>query len=107
MLIDIVAPSLVWHAGRSAETIRTIAALCLYNALKTSWDINLFKTTDLLASVSSTFIPLLISLLEDASYRSRQLAIQNLALLKELCVENGTWSNEEFLKIYPGKLALC
>lgn len=92
----------MWHAGRSAETIRTITALCLYNALKTSSDVNLFDDVDLLSKVYETFVPLLISLLEDGSYRSRQLAIQNIATLKELSCKNGKWTLEDFLKIYPG-----
>lgn len=104
LVSEIIAPSLIWHAGRSAETIRTIAAFCLYNALKTSSEINLFNSADLLKSVYQKFSPLLISLLEDAAYRSRQLAIQNLALLKELCAEKDIWTIDEFLKIYQGIL---
>ena len=32
--IDVLLPSLIWKAGRSAEAIRTAAITCLYAALK-------------------------------------------------------------------------
>lgn len=49
-------------------------------------------------------LPLLLSLMEDASFRSRQLAIEDLVLLKEVACKNGAWQLDDLIKIYPGRV---
>lgn len=46
-------------------------------------------------------LPLLLSLIEDASYRSRQLAVECIVLLKEHCRKLDVFTLEDLIKIYP------
>lgn len=95
-------PSLVWHAGRTAEAMRTMAASCLFSALNPNDGAELFISTDNLQPLTEKLIPLLLSLTEDASYMSRQLAMQDLVLLKEMMERRNIWCVNNLLKIYPG-----
>lgn len=99
---EILVPTLVWHAGRTAEAMRTMAASCLRSALLPAGDVNIFASDQLLRPLMDKLIPLLLSLMEDASFRSRQLAIENVILLKETACRNNTWNLDDLLKIYPG-----
>lgn len=92
----------MWHAGATAEAIRTMAASCLRCALLPTSNVELFSA-ETLPEIVEKMVPLLISLLEDASYRSREMALECLVLLKENCVKNNIWSLDQFVKTYPGK----
>lgn len=102
-VVEILVPTLVWHAGRTAEAMRTMAASCLRSALLPAEDVDIFSSSDVLRSLIHKLLPLLLSLMEDASFRSRQLAIENLILLKEAACRNHVWLLDDLLKIYPGK----
>ncbi|XP_028155551.1 dynein axonemal assembly factor 5 [Diabrotica virgifera virgifera] len=97
---DIFVPSLVWHAGATSEAIRTMAASCLQSALLPAEGVELF-TQETLQPVVDELLPLLISLLEDASYRSRQIAADCLILLKDNCYRKNIWTVDYLIKIYP------
>ncbi|KAJ8931254.1 hypothetical protein NQ314_015858 [Rhamnusium bicolor] len=101
-LPNVFIPSLIWHAGATAEAIRTMAASCLRSVLMTSPGIDLFCSANLLREMVDKLLPLLISLLEDASYQSRQIAVECLLLLKESCCNKEVWYIEDFITIYPG-----
>lgn len=101
---EILVPTLVWHAGRTAEAMRTMAASCLLSALLPAEEINIFASGDVLRPLIDKLTPLLLSLMEDASFRSRQLAIENIILLKETACRNNNWQLDDLLKIYPGCL---
>nr|XP_023027612.1 dynein assembly factor 5, axonemal-like [Leptinotarsa decemlineata] len=77
-----------------------MAAACLQHALMPSPEVDLFSD-DTLRPVTEKLLPLLISLLEDASYRSRQIAIECLAFLKALCCKKDMWNVDDLIKIYP------
>lgn len=94
----------MWHAGRTAEAMRTMAASCLRSALLPAEEINIFSSSDVLRPLIDKLTPLLLSLMEDASFRSRQLAIENIILLKETAFKNNNWQLDDLLKIYPGDL---
>ncbi|CAG9865292.1 unnamed protein product [Phyllotreta striolata] len=97
---DVFVPSLVWHAGATAEAIRTMAASCLRSALLPLDGVELF-TAETLRPVRDKLLPLLTSLLEDASYRSRETAVDCLVLLKENCHRTGIWEIGDFVSVYP------
>lgn len=97
-----MVPTLVWHAGRTAEAMRTMAASCLRSALLPGADVHLFSSRDVLRPCFNKLLPLLLSLMEDASYRSRQLAINDIVLLKEMAHREGIWELDDLIKIYPG-----
>lgn len=91
LINDIFVPSLIWSAGLTAEVMRTMSAACLKSVLS---DAKLFidKTTS-----TTALKPLLLSLLEDASSRSRVLAIECLVELKRI-----EWSIDDLISVYPG-----
>ncbi|XP_060523147.1 dynein axonemal assembly factor 5 isoform X2 [Cylas formicarius] len=98
---DVFVPSLVWHAGFTAESIRTMAATCLKYLLMPADSVKLFSSRQGIRSLMDKLIPLLLSLVEDASYRSRQVAIECLTLLKEISAKEDLWLNDDLLRIYP------
>ncbi|KRT85897.1 HEAT domain-containing protein [Oryctes borbonicus] len=101
LVTDIFVPALVWHAGRTAEAMRTMAASCLFSALNPNDGTELFISTDNLKPLTEKLVPQLLSLTEDASYLSRQLAMQDLVLLKEMMGRRQIWDLDSLLKIYP------
>ncbi|CAG9815936.1 unnamed protein product [Phaedon cochleariae] len=98
--VEIFVPSLVWHAGATAEAIRTMAASCLQHALTPSNEVELFST-ETLRPLSDKLLPLLVSLLEDASWRSRQIAVDCLTLLGEEDRRKEVWRVEDLVAVYP------
>lgn len=82
--------------------MRTMAASCLRSALLPAENVNVFSSLELLRPLMDKLLPLLLTLMEDASFRSRQLAIENLVLLKETACRNNVWSLDDLLKIYSG-----
>lgn len=101
LIIGVFVPSLVWHAGATAETIRTMTAACLKCALLPPY--NLFTCPETLRDLIEQLLPLLLSLVEDASFRSRQLAVECLVSLKEHGETLEVFTLEDFVRIYPGK----
>ncbi|KAJ3645393.1 hypothetical protein Zmor_023056 [Zophobas morio] len=85
LISEVFVPSLVWHPGLTAEALRTMAAACLLCALNPSGDVDLFAGGDEFRELWEKLAPLLISLMEDAAYRSRQLAMECVAVLKNTC----------------------
>lgn len=102
LITEVLVPTLVWHAGRTAEAMRTMAACCLRSALLPSDDVDIFCDGSTLRLVFDKLLPLLLSLMDDASYRSRQLAIEDIALLKDLAQKKTVWTLDDLIKIYPG-----
>lgn len=102
IFLDIFVPSLVWHAGATAEAIRTMSATCLKYALLPTQGVDLFSSGKVLEPLMQKLLPLLLSLIEDSSYRSRQVAIECLTSLKGNCVRKGVWWNDDLIQIYPG-----
>ncbi|KAG5899350.1 hypothetical protein JTB14_036839 [Gonioctena quinquepunctata] len=100
LIQDIFIPSLVWQPGAAAEAIRTMAASCLQYALIPNQQVELFSA-DTLRPLVDKLLPLLISLLEDASYRSRQIAVDCCALLKVACCKKGIWNVDDLVTVYP------
>ncbi|CAH0563466.1 unnamed protein product [Brassicogethes aeneus] len=101
LITDIFVPNLVWHAGATAEAVRTMSAQCLKYALQPTEGVDLFSSSDVLKGVFEKLQPLLLSLVEDASYRSRLLGVECLVLLKENACRKDVWSVEDLGKIYP------
>ncbi|CAG9767080.1 unnamed protein product [Ceutorhynchus assimilis] len=107
LITNIFVPSLVWHAGATAEAIRTMSACCLKYALLPNGEVDLFASGHVLEELMRKMLPLLLSLMEDASSRSREVAIECVSLLKTHCVQKGVWWNDDLLKIYPDVLRRC
>ncbi|ENN76488.1 hypothetical protein YQE_06941, partial [Dendroctonus ponderosae] len=101
LVLGVFVPSLIWHAGAIAQSIRTIAVTCLSYAIAPVKGINLFNSSADLKPLVEKLIPLLLSLLEDASQESRKKSIECLTLIKKNCVEKDIWSNDDLISIYP------
>nr|CAI5857256.1 unnamed protein product [Callosobruchus analis] len=88
--------------GASAEAVRAMAAHCLRHALAPPavGVAEPFAAHGLRAVVDKLF-PLLVSLAEDPSHRSRQAALQCAALLSERCRKANTWKVEDLISVYP------
>lgn len=98
-----MVPTLVWHAGRIAEAMRTMAVSCLCSALNPGIHVDLFPDKHIFRPFFDKLLPLLLSLTEDAAFRSRQLALDALTLLKETACRRNCWETDDLIKIYPGK----
>ncbi|KAL1497905.1 hypothetical protein ABEB36_008787 [Hypothenemus hampei] len=101
LINDVFVPSLVWHAGNKAQTIRTMAVTCLTFALTPINDKKVFHSGPMLLQLVTKLLPLLLSLLEDAAQKSRQMAVECIIVVKKLCVSLSIWNLEMFLQIYP------
>lgn len=100
--IDVLVPTLVWQAGRTAEAMRTIAVSCLCSCLNPSVNVDLFANSETVRRFIDKLFPLLLSLTEDASYKSRKLAIEALKLLKNKACDKNCWTISDLNTIYPG-----
>lgn len=102
---NVFMPSLIWHAGATAEAMRTIAASCLLSAItpkENNSSNNIFADATILADIWKKLLPLLISLCEDASSKTRALSLENLVAFKELLVENDyLWNTDGLISVYP------
>lgn len=103
IFLEVFVPSLVWHAGKTAEAMRTMVATCLKTALSPAPNVDLFATCDSFQTLFDKLIPLLLSLVEDAAWKSRLLALECLVLLKNIAVLKNVWNTDSLVKIYPGK----
>ncbi|KAF5288304.1 hypothetical protein FQR65_LT12036 [Abscondita terminalis] len=104
LLSNILVPSLVWHAGVTAEAMRMMAASCVCSALNPGRQLNLFSECVVFRPFLNKLVPLLLSLTEDASGRSRLLALEALALLKETAVKRNCWEVDDLEPLVVQKL---
>lgn len=104
LVSEVFVPSLVWQPGLTAESMRTMAASCLLCALTPVEGIQLFENGAVFGTLCDRLVPLLLSLLEDASYRSRQLAVECCSVLRYHASANGIWDSDLLIKIYPGNI---
>ncbi|XP_021496379.1 dynein axonemal assembly factor 5 isoform X2 [Meriones unguiculatus] len=91
---DILAPSLQWHAGRTAAAVRTAAISCLW-AL-TSTDILSAKQVQ---EAQETLMPRVLATLEDDSQTTRLVSCRIISMF--LKNSGDTMEPEKFLKVYP------
>ena len=104
-LADVIIPNLVWRAGRTAEAIRTAAISCLYVTLQHSADsMSPFTVSDTLATVLEPLIPLLLTLIEDTSKKTRLITCRTLGRMMKLLRITGLHSADLVHQIYPGML---
>uniref|UniRef100_A0A336M6X9 DNA polymerase zeta catalytic subunit n=1 Tax=Culicoides sonorensis TaxID=179676 RepID=A0A336M6X9_CULSO len=68
---EVISPYLIWHAGQSAETVRTMATACLCSTVQGT-------AKNISQQLIETFSGELIPLIEDCSIRTRAYAIRAL-----------------------------
>lgn len=97
LVAGVLSPQLVWRAGRSAEALRTAAVGCVVAAL------NLHACPH---SLAESLVPLLLSLLEDPAFKTRQFATLSLLnIVKSLRAESSL-NAEDISQIFVGRLIL-
>lgn len=101
LLSQVLVPTLVWHAGRTAEAMRTMAVSCVCSVLNPGVEVDLFPEAASIKPFLDKLTPLLLSLTEDSSNRSRQLAIQALMLIKVIATKRKSWTTDILLTTYP------
>lgn len=94
LVAGVLKPQLVWRAGRSAEALRTAAVGCVVAAL------NLYACPH---SLAESLVPLLLSLLEDPAFKTRQFATLSLLnIVKSLRAESSL-NAEDISQIFVGR----
>ncbi|PNJ23247.1 DNAAF5 isoform 4, partial [Pongo abelii] len=91
---DILAPSLQWHAGRTAAAIRTAAVSCLW-ALTSSEVLSAKQIRD----VQETLMPQVLTTLEEDSQMTRLISCRIINTF--LKTSGGMTDPEKLIKIYP------
>ncbi|CAH1977312.1 unnamed protein product [Acanthoscelides obtectus] len=101
LIKEVFVPSLVWRAGASAEAVRAMAVHCLRHALAPP-TIGVAEpfAPDELRVIADKLFPLLASLTEDPSYRSRQGALQCAAFLADKCRKADAWMVDDLIAVY-------
>lgn len=103
LILEVFVPSLVWHAGLTAEALRTMAAACLLCALSPTKGVDLFTSGAVLRQLIDKLEPLLVSLMEDAAWRSRELAVECVGVLKRHASDKRIWYIKDLIEVYPGR----
>jgi dynein assembly factor 5 len=102
---DIILPNLVWRAGRTAEAIRTAGILCLYVAFQHSEDsISPFAIPSTLTTVMEPLVPILLTLVEDSSKKTRLITCRALCRMIKLLQVTGLHTADFVHQVYPGMI---
>jgi dynein assembly factor 5 len=105
--LDVIMPNLVWRAGRTAEAVRTAGISCLYAAFKCSPDsTSPFSVPGVLAAVMEPLVPLLLTLVEDSSKKTRLITCRVLSRLIGLLRITDLHTAELVHQVYPGKITV-
>ncbi|XP_043791722.1 dynein axonemal assembly factor 5 isoform X2 [Apis laboriosa] len=105
-LKDCILPGLIWSAGKTAEAIRTAAVSCLCIFLdKYEKDSIMKETIDCdeqnICLILDEIIPILISLADDNSKKSRFYSLQAMYLIMCIRKQFDHLTEEYVHKIYP------
>ncbi|PSN32857.1 Dynein assembly factor 5 [Blattella germanica] len=100
---DIIIPNLVWQAGRTPEAIRTAGISCLYVAFQQhSGDfVSPFSDKEVLSSVLEPLLPLLLTLIEDSSRKTRLITCQTISRMIILTRCADLYTHDLVNRIYP------
>ncbi|KAJ4448007.1 hypothetical protein ANN_10017 [Periplaneta americana] len=99
---DIITPNLVWRVGRVAEAIRTASISCLYAALRHSpKSRSPFADSNIFTAVIDPLLPLLLTLVEDSSKKTRLIACQSLCQIIKLARITGVHTADLVHRLYP------
>ncbi|KAK6623818.1 hypothetical protein RUM44_010674 [Polyplax serrata] len=117
---DVITPNLVWHAGRTAEALRTVVLACLCCAVmpqsecaklldkdriahenKLEESALAFLNVDLFSEIFSTLFPLLLNSIEDSAAKTRLLSLKTLESLINLASRNGILTPDHVNQSYP------
>ncbi|KAK3930335.1 Dynein assembly factor 5, axonemal [Frankliniella fusca] len=93
----VIAPNLVWKAGRTAEALRTITVSCLLSILQTQGVKN-EETTNYLVN---TIVPIVLTLIEDSAKKSRLYSCRSLYNIISVAQKMNKIKADHVNKIYP------
>ncbi|XP_054278920.1 dynein axonemal assembly factor 5-like [Macrosteles quadrilineatus] len=89
---EVLQPLLVWRAGRSAEALRTAATGCVVAAL---------QLRPCTPQLSEQLVPLLLGLVEDSAFRTRQLATLAVLHVVQALRNSDALAAKDVITIYP------
>ncbi|KAJ9573896.1 hypothetical protein L9F63_008756, partial [Diploptera punctata] len=103
LVTDIIIPNLVWQAGRTAEAIRTAGIACVSMAFiqNSSFFNSPFIDAAVLKSVLGPLMPLLLTLIEDSSKKTRLITCQTIVRVIALVRVAGLYSSDVVHQVYP------
>lgn len=96
----VIAPNLVWKAGRTAEALRTITVSCLLSILQTHG----ITSEEMAVYHVESMVPILLALIEDSSKKTRLYSCLSLNHIIQASQELSTLNAENLHKIYFGTL---
>ncbi|XP_067005743.2 dynein axonemal assembly factor 5 [Anabrus simplex] len=99
LINDAFIPNLVWHAGRTAEAIRTAAVVCLATVLENPP--SSVNSAYFLNTTSSKLVPQLVTLVEDSSKRTRLFTLRAIIRWVSLLRNHELYKADDVLKIFP------
>lgn len=94
-----IAPNLVWKAGRTAEALRTITVSCLLSILQT----HSVSHEETVVYLLDSLVPVLLALVEDASKKTRLYTCYSLSQIISAAQKMDKLNAEHVQKIYHGK----
>lgn len=95
----------MWRPGRTAEAMRTASILCLYAAFKHSVDASSpFAEPTVLRIVTEPLVPLLLTLIEDSSKKTRLITCRALCRMIKLLRITGLYTANLVHQVYPGMI---
>lgn len=95
LFTEVLQPLLVWRAGRSAEALRTAATGCVVAAL---------QLRPCTPQLSEQLVPLLLGLVEDSAFKTRQLATLAVLHVVQALRNSDALAAKDVITIYPGRL---
>lgn len=96
LLKGVIAPNLIWKAGRTAEALRTITVSCLLSILQTHGAGSEETVTYMLDSI----VPILLTLVEDSSKKTRLYSCHCLSHIISAAQTLIQYNAEHVHKIY-------
>lgn len=97
-----IIPNLVWKAGRTAESIRTVAVACLCGTLENP-EMSPLREVEVVKPISEVLLPSLLSLVEDMSRKSRVFSLRAICQVIWLLRYCQLFSSYHIQQIFPGK----
>ena len=123
LLENVIIPGLIWSAGRTAEAIRTASVCCLRallhailndsnlnfqestnkneKQLLNHQSIKLFLSSERFSELFEKIIPILVSLMDDNSKKTRLYSLEAVSLIMVIGKILGYITDEHIHRVYP------
>ncbi|KAJ1526826.1 hypothetical protein ONE63_008394 [Megalurothrips usitatus] len=93
---DVIAPNLIWKAGRTAEALRTITVSCLLAILQTHG----VTQNEAIIYLLDSLLPVILALVEDSARKTRLYSLRSLSHITNVAHVNKILNAEHVNKLY-------